>query len=133
MAILTIWHERREENENVILLPDQFSTPDFIGDEKNLRGSWMLLPGFTEQLVFDLRSEPTRALRQQFKSQKTFKGELDIWADDAKVIASLDVKPQHSVQTILHYIAEMHQFVYVVSSNRMVKLMFFKEPFAAHF
>ena len=64
LAKLITYFGFREDNENVILLPDQFGITEFLGNEKNLRGSWMLLPSFTEQLVFDLRSEPTRAIRQ---------------------------------------------------------------------
>ena len=113
----------------MVLLPDQFEDESFHDSEKNIKGSWMLKANFTEQIVFDHRSAVSKALHKQFKSLTTFKGELDIWEDKPHVVASEEVKSEGSAQTVVHYLSDHHQFVYIISIKTLARFLFYKHPF----
>ena len=70
-------------------------------------------------------------MRKQFKSESTFKTELNIWEEKPQVIASEEVKIEGSVQIALHYVSDHHQFVRILSIQSLVRFIFYKHPFKA--
>ena len=61
------------------------------GTAMSNKGIWMFDDSFTDQVVFDLRTPVQRAIQSEFKSDRTFKKELDIWEDKPQIIASEEV------------------------------------------
>ena len=73
--------------EKVFLFPEHF---DFdIADQEHFEtGPWMQKDSFTEQVVFDLRTQLTADIATDY----TFKKELDVWQYKPALVTSEEVK-----------------------------------------
>ena len=49
--------------------------------QKDYFGEWMKLDNFSFHIVYDARNKEKKALQQQFKSENTFKLDVDVWED----------------------------------------------------
>ena len=77
-----------DRDQPVFLFPDHFDEPTFNDQKFSRKGEWMFKEDFTEQIVFDLRTDQQKSLQEQLKSRNAFKKNFDIWEDKPHIISS---------------------------------------------
>ena len=100
-----------------MIFPDCLDSDIFNSKEDTHKGNWMNSPAFTEQVVFDLRSDDQKLLQNGNQTEKTFKSSFNIWEENAVIIASEEVVSEKQPNSVIHHLAYAEQMVHIISAN----------------
>ena len=75
----------------------------------------MLHEDFIEQVVYDRRSSETKAMREKFNREQSFKKDLDIWEDKPRIAHSELVKDQELANSIVHLVE--NRIVHIINTS----------------